>query len=89
MSDERPTKTALAAKAFLERIDNSTHRGVLENRAVLAGWVGSREAGCWDAKVSDAIAKAAWGGVLGLLRVWAAECDPVIPQDRAAVPPVA
>ena len=70
-----PTKTALAAKALLERVDNPAHLGVLENRAVLGGWVGAREAGLWQPRTSDAIAKAAWGAVLDLLRTWAAECD--------------
>lgn len=70
-----PTKTALAAKALLERVDNPTHLGVLETRAVLGGWVGAREAGLWDTQVSDAVATAAWGAVLDLLRKWAAECD--------------
>jgi hypothetical protein len=70
-----PTKTALAAKALLERIDNPTHLGVLETRAVLGGWVGARNADLWDTRVSDAIAKAAWDAVLDLLRTWASECD--------------
>jgi hypothetical protein len=91
MSNTRPTRLALAAKAFLERIDNPTTRGTLETRAVNGGWVGAREAGCWDTKVSDAIAMAAWDSVLDLLRSWAAECDEpgATPQDRADVPPVA
>jgi hypothetical protein len=74
-----PTKTALAAKAFLERIDNPTHLGVLETRAVNGGWVGAREAGFWQPRTSDAIAKAAWAAVLALLRHWAAECDETAP----------
>ena len=46
----------------------------VENRAVLGGWVGAREAGLWDTHVSDAVAKAAVAAVMDLFRDWAAEC---------------
>ena len=77
MSEEPPTPTALAARALLERIDNRSYMQALENRAVLGGWVGSREYGSYDTRLSDAIAKAALGAVLDLLRTWAAECGEV------------
>ena len=71
----QPTSTALAAKALMERIDNSTHLGILETRAINGGWVGARSAGLWDTRVSDAVAKAAFSAVIDLLRSWAAEAD--------------
>lgn len=69
-----PSPTALAAKAFMERIDNTTYRRIIENRALNGGWVGSRAAAAWDTHVSDSIAKAALDAVLDLFRMWAAEC---------------
>jgi hypothetical protein len=72
---ERPTKTALAAKAFMDRIGNDTYRQILETRAVLGGWAGARGAGLWDTKVSDAVALGALNAVMDLIRAWAAECD--------------
>lgn len=69
-----PTPTAVAAKAFMGRIDNSTYRQTIETRALNGGWVGSREAGAWDPKVSDAISRAAVRAVMDLFRAWAAEC---------------
>jgi len=69
-----PTPTALAAKAFMKRIDSDGYRRAVENRAVLGGWVGAREAGLWDTHVSDAVAKAAVAAVMDLFRDWAAEC---------------
>jgi hypothetical protein len=75
MSTDTPavTPTALAAKAFMERIDKPTYLGIIETRAVLGGWVGARGAGCWDTRTSDAIAKAALSAVLNLFRDWAGE----------------
>jgi hypothetical protein len=69
-----PTPTALAARDFLKRVDNPAYRRIIETRAVLGGWAGARGAGCWDAHLSDAIAKAAVNAVLELFRKWAAEC---------------
>jgi hypothetical protein len=74
-----PTDAALAAKALMAAIDNPTFLGVIETRAVLAGWVGSRDAGLWDTRTSDAVAIAAVNGVLDLLRQWARE----VPADDA------
>ena len=73
-TDATPTPTALAAKAFLERVDNSSFLRTIETRALNGGWVGSREAGAWDPKVSDAISRAAVRAVMNLFRAWAAEC---------------
>jgi hypothetical protein len=75
-----PTPTALAAKGFMERIDNPVHLQTIESRALNGGWVGSREAGCWDTRVCDSIAKAAIGAVMDLFRQWAAECDEAAPD---------
>ena len=68
-----PTDTAIAARALLERLDNPTYRGVLENRAVLWGWQGARQAGNYDSRLSDAVAKRALDGIWDLLEGWAAE----------------
>jgi hypothetical protein len=70
-----PTRTALAAKAFMDRIGSDAHQQAIENAAILGGWVGSREAGSRDVALSDAIAKAALDRVMDLFRTWAAECD--------------
>jgi len=70
-----PTPTALAAKAFMERIDNKTYLRIIRTKAHLGGWVGSRAAGCWDTKLCDAIAEAAVDAVLERFREWAAEAD--------------
>ena len=75
MGTDRPTPTALAAKAFMERIGGGTCQRIIRNRAVMGGWVGARGAGMWDTKVSDAISEAALGAVKDLFRAWAAECD--------------
>ncbi len=68
-----PTPTALAARAFLERIDGSAYRRIIENHAVVGGWVGARDADLWDARTTDSVAKAALSAVLDLFRTWAAE----------------
>ena len=70
-----PTLTALATKALMARIDNPTYQQIIETRAILGGWVGSRGAGCFDTHLSDAITKAALAAVMDLFRAWAAECD--------------
>ena len=75
LTDPAPTPTALAAKAFMERIGNPTYQQIIETRAILGGWVGSRDAGCWDTHLSDAITKAALAAVMDLFRAWGAECD--------------
>ena len=75
MGTDRPTPTALAAKAFMERIGGGTCQRIIRNRAVMGGWVGARGAGMWDTKVSDAISEAALGAVMDLFRAWAAEVD--------------
>lgn len=79
-----PTPTAAAAKAFMERVDNPTFREVLENSAMVGGWVGAREAGFRDTRVADSVAKAALNAVLDLIREWAAEAaveSPVVQVD--------
>ena len=78
-----PTPTALAAKAFMARIDNETYQRIIETRAVLGGWAGSRGAGCYDTHLSDAITKAALGAVMDLFRAWAAEVDEAARERRA------
>jgi len=78
-----PTPTALAAKAFMERVDSDTYRQVIETRAVNGGWVGARDAGLRDTHLSDAVAIAAVTAVMDLFRGWAAECD----EDPAAATP--
>jgi hypothetical protein len=85
---EPPTDTALAAKALLARIDNSTYRRIMETRAVLWGWQGARGAGLWDTHVSDAVAIRALDGIWDLLRNWAAEADeqPEDPKAEAGLP---
>lgn len=75
LMDSAPTPAALAAKAFMERIDNETYQRIIKTRAHLGGWVGAREAGLWDVKTCDAITDAALGAVMDLFRSWAAECD--------------
>jgi hypothetical protein len=70
-----PTPTAMAAKAFMERIDNLTYLGIIGTRAKNGGWVGARAAGLRDARASDAVALAAVEAVLDLFRDWAAETD--------------
>ena len=82
--DPSLTPTALAAKAFMERIGNPTYQQIIETRAILGGWVGSRGAGCFDTHLSDAITKAAIAAVMDLFRAWAAECDE--PPSPAAHP---
>lgn len=84
MSGERPALTAAApaARPLLEILRSGVARETVETRAKLSGWVGARNAGCWDVTVSDAIALAAVDGVLDPLREWAAQ-EPE-PQDRAA-----
>ena len=72
---EPPTPTALAAKAFMARIDRKTYLRSIRTTAHLGGWVGSRAAGCWDVKLCDAIAEAAVDAVLERFREWAAEAD--------------
>lgn len=75
MSGARPTPAALAAKAFLARVDNNTYRQVIENRALLGGWAGARRAGLRDAQVSDAVVMGALDALWELFGEWAAECD--------------
>ena len=74
-----PTPTALAAKALMERIDNTAYRQVIQNRAVLGGWAGARGSGLWDTRISDAVAIAAVDAVMDLMRGWAAECGEAKP----------
>jgi hypothetical protein len=81
---EWPTPTALAAKAFMARIGGPSYQQTIRSRALNGGWAGSREAGCWDGKVSDAIAGAAVGAVMDLFRAWAAECDEPAAESLAA-----
>jgi hypothetical protein len=78
------TVLALAARDFVRAIDHPVTLNSLETTAILGGWVGAREAGCWDVRVCDSISKAALAAVIELLRKWAAECDeaPHVPVDR-------
>ena len=77
MSGAKPTPApaALAARAFLARVDNNAYRQVIENRALLGGWAGARRAGLRDAEVSDAVVMGALDALWDLFRGWAAECD--------------
>lgn len=79
------TPTAQAARDLLACIDNPTYHRVLEVRAILGGWVGARNMGCYDSQLSDSIATEALSAVLGLFRSWAAECqdDGVPSADEA------
>lgn len=70
-----PTRTALAAKSFTERIADRAYQDVIETRAVMGGWAAAREAGVFDVKLNDAIAKGALEAVMSLFRSWAAEVD--------------
>ena len=83
--DPSPTPTALAARAFIERIDNPAYQRIIENRAILGGWAGSRGAGCYDTHLSDAITKGALAAVMDLFRAWAAECEWQAEGEGAAV----
>lgn len=76
----RPGPTALAAKAFMARIDNESFLDGIRTKGRLGGWVGSRGAGCWDGRLSDAIADAAVDAVLERFREWAAQCGDVEPM---------
>lgn len=80
-----PTPTALAAKAFMERVGGPVYARTIETRAVLGGWSGARSAGCFDVKLSDAIATAAVSAVMDLFRSWAAEANQE-PQAGAEEP---
>ena len=68
MSGVRPTPTALAARAFLARVDNNAYRQVIENRALLGGWAGARRAGLRDVEVSDAVVMGALDALWDLFR---------------------
>lgn len=81
-----PTLTAVAARAFMDRIDNPVYLRLIETRAVNGGWAGARGAGCWDTHVSDAISKAAIDYVLDLFRLWAAEGDGEVTASDADAP---
>jgi len=74
VSETGPTPAALAAKEFLARVDNETYRRVIENRAILGGWVSALSAGIRDVTVSDAVVTGALDALWELLRGWAAEC---------------
>lgn len=78
---DAPTPLALAAKAFVEGIGHPVTLRTLRTRAQNGGWVGSRAAGCWNAKASDAISIAAFDAVIELLRQWASEVDEDAPDD--------
>jgi hypothetical protein len=75
MTETGPTPAAIAAKAFMERISGDAYQSAIETRAVMGGWVAAREAGVFDVKLNDAIAKAALAAVMDLFRSWAAEAD--------------
>lgn len=73
--DGIPSLTRTAVRAFMSRVDNPSFLRTIEARALNGGWAGSRAAGAWDPKVSDAISKAAVAAVIDLFRAWAAEPD--------------
>lgn len=70
-----PTPTAIAARAFLARVDNRTYRQVIETRAINGGWVGARRAGLLDVAISDVVVMGALDALWDLFRGWAAEAD--------------
>lgn len=70
-----PPQLAVAAKAFIDGIDHPVTLRFLRTTARLGGWVGSRAAGSYDAKLCDAIADAALDSVIELLRQWASEAE--------------